>query len=219
MTNTFPNPHDYIIRQGIMLLISSPSGAGKSTLARKLLETHSNIKLSVSYTTRSPRPNEVHGRDYYFCSLEEFKTMEGQGDFLETAKVFGNWYGTLKSPVKEALSAGYDVLFDIDWQGTQALAQYMGERVVFFFVLPPSMRELEKRLHTRSEDAKETINLRMSQATNEISHWAEYDYVIINNKVEESMDGINAILKAERLKRIRQRGLDDFISALINEED
>jgi guanylate kinase len=213
----FLNPQDYITRRGIMMLISSPSGAGKSTLAKKLLETNGNIKLSVSYTTRAPRPNEVHGRDYHFCSLETFQEMKERGEFLEDAKVFGNWYGTPKAPVEEALNAGYDVLFDIDWQGTQTLSQRMGKQVVSIFVLPPSMIELEKRLHTRAEDAKETIDLRMSQAANEISHWAEYKYVIINHHLDESLENINAILKAERLSRKALNGLEDFINALLAE--
>lgn len=217
MTYSPPKLEDYVTRRGIMMVLSSPSGAGKSTLAKKLLESNETMKLSVSHTTRPPRPHEVDGKDYNFCALEEFETLKEQGDFLETAKVFGNFYGTLKAPVKEALHTGYDVLFDIDWQGTQQLAQKMGERVVSIFVLPPSMVELERRLHHRAGDSDEIIDLRMSQAASEISHWAEYDYVIVNNCLDESLAHIHDILKAERLRRERQWGLSNFIAALVGD--
>lgn len=200
-----------------MLVLSSPSGAGKTTIAKRLLERNPNMKLSVSNTTREPRPNEVDGRDYRFCTIEHFESLKEQGEFLESAKVFGNYYGTPRTPVDNALSRGEDVLFDIDWQGTQQLAQKMGERVVSIFVLPPSMVELEKRLHNRSEDSEDVIHTRMAQAANEISHWAEYDYVIVNNDLEESLASIDAILHAERLRRGRQKGLANFIQALTSE--
>lgn len=159
----------------------------------------------------------MDGRDYRFCTIEHFESLKEQGEFLESAKVFGNYYGTPRTPVDNALSRGEDVLFDIDWQGTQQLAQKMGERVVSIFVLPPSMVELEKRLHNRSEDSEDVIHTRMAQAANEISHWAEYDYVIVNNDLEESLASIDAILHAERLRRGRQKGLANFIQALTSE--
>ena len=218
MTVKTLNPDDYITRRGIMMVMSSPSGAGKTTLANKLLEINPMMRLSISHTTRAPRPHEVNGKDYNFCSVEEFEKLKEQGEFLETAKVFGNFYGTQKAPVKESLTTGYDVLFDIDWQGTQQLAQKMGERVVSIFVLPPSMVELEKRLHNRSADSDDTIALRMSQAATEISHWAEYDYVIVNNCLDESIGHVKDILNVERLRRERQWGLSNFIEALVSEE-
>jgi len=210
---------DYVTRRGIMMVLSSPSGAGKTTLARRLLTKHTNMRLSVSYTTRSPRPNEVEGRDYHFCSIDAFERLKEQGEFLESAKVFGHFYGTPKSAVKTALAAGQDVLFDIDWQGTQHLAQHMGEQVVSIFVLPPSMVELRERLYRRSEDSEQTIAVRMSEAASEISHWAEYDYVIVNYSLEKSLESIESILNAQRLRRGRQIGLSNFINALVSERE
>jgi guanylate kinase len=218
MEPTTLNVDDYVTRRGLMMVLSSPSGAGKTTLARRLLEKNSNMQLSVSHTTRSARPYEVEGRDYYFCTVEAFESLKEQGEFFETAKVFGNFYGTSKSPVKRALETGQDVLFDIDWQGTQQLAQHMGERVVSIFILPPSMIELQNRLHKRSSDSEDTIATRMSEAASEISHWAEYDYVIVNYSLDESLDNIEAILRAERLKRSRQIGLANFINALVEQK-
>ena len=212
------NLHENITRRGLMMVLSSPSGAGKTTLARGLLDNNPSMKLSVSHTTRNPRPNERAGRDYHFCSIEEFETLKEKGEFLETAKVFGHFYGTPKVPVQTALSQGQDVLFDIDWQGTQQLGHHMGEQVVSIFVLPPSMVELEKRLYKRSEDSSHIISLRMSQAASEMSHWAEYDYVIINHSLEKSLASIESILHAERLKRGRQVGLSNFIKALVSGE-
>jgi len=207
-----------IQRRGLMLVLSSPSGAGKTTLARGLLASDVNVTMSVSATTRSPRPGEVDGKDYRFLGVEDFLRMVQQGDFLEHAAVFGNHYGTPKAPVFEALAAGRDVLFDIDWQGTQQLRQQARDDVVSIFVLPPSREELERRLKTRAEDPADVIAKRMAKADGEISHWAEYDYVIINDDVTRAGAQIDVILKAERLKRERQPGLPDFVEGLMRGE-
>jgi len=207
-----------IKRRGLMLVLSSPSGAGKTTLARRLLESDSGIVMSVSATTRAMRPNEVEGRDYFFVSMEKFQVMVRGGEFLEHATVFGNRYGTPKKPVMDALARGSDVLFDIDWQGTQQLKQSAREDVVSIFVLPPSRRELERRLHTRAEDPAEVIAARMAKANDEISHWAEYDYVVINDDVVRAHGQIEMILAAERLRRSRQAGLAAFVSSLTGGE-
>jgi guanylate kinase len=201
-------------RRGLMLVLSSPSGAGKSTLARRLLESDPGITLSVSATTRFPRPGEVHGRDYYFVNAWEFENMVGEGAFLEHAKVFDHRYGTLKKAVETALSAGRDVLFDIDWQGTQQLAQKMPHDLVRVFVLPPSRAELERRLTTRAADPPDVVARRMAKADQEMSHWAEYDYVVVNDDVEAAHAKIAAILTAERQKRSRQVGLHAFVAGL-----
>lgn len=194
--------------------MSSPSGAGKTTLSRGLLETDDEIVMSVSATTRAPRPGEVDGKDYYFASVEEFGLMVNRREFLEHAKVFDNYYGTPKAPVEEALASGQDVLFDIDWQGTQQLKQNAGADVVSIFILPPSTQELERRLHSRAQDSAEVVASRMSKAADEMSHWAEYDYIIVNQDVAQSSAQIRAILDAERLKRPRQTGLDGFVKGL-----
>ncbi len=203
-----------IKRRGLMLVLSSPSGAGKTTLARRLLESDSRIVMSVSATTRPMRPNEVEARDYFFVSMEKFQAMVKGGEFLEHATVFGNRYGTPKKPVMDALAQGSDVLFDIDWQGTQQLKQSAREDVVSIFVLPPSRRELERRLHGRAEDPAEVIAARMAKANDEISHWAEYDYVVVNDDVVRAHGQIEMILAAERLRRSRQAGLAAFVSSL-----
>ena len=208
-----------IQQRGLMLVLSSPSGAGKTTIAKKLLDQKPSMKLSVSNTTRAPRPNEVDGKDYRFCTVEHFESLREQGEFLESAKVFGNYYGTPRTPVENALSKGEDILFDIDWQGTQQLAQRMGEGVISIFVLPPSIRELERRLQNRAEDSEDVIQDRMSQAAREISHWAEYDYVIINECLEKTLRNIEVILKAERLRRSRQKGLSAFVQGLMASEE
>ncbi|MEO0961277.1 MAG: guanylate kinase [Pseudomonadota bacterium] len=197
-----------------MFVMSSPSGAGKTTLSRGLLETDDDIVMSVSATTRAPRPGEVDGRDYYFASVEEFGLMVNRREFLEHAKVFDNYYGTPKAPVEEALANGQDVLFDIDWQGTQQLKQNAGADVVSVFILPPSTQELERRLHSRAQDSAEVVASRMSKAADEMSHWAEYDYIIVNQDIAQSSAQIRAILDAERLKRPRQTGLDGFVKGL-----
>ncbi len=197
-----------------MFVMSSPSGAGKTTLSRGLLETDDEIVMSVSATTRAPRPGEVDGKDYYFASVEEFGLMVNRREFLEHAKVFDNYYGTPKAPVEEALASGQDVLFDIDWQGTQQLKQNAGADVVSVFILPPSTQELERRLHSRAQDSAEVVASRMSKAADEMSHWAEYDYIIVNQDIAQSSAQIRAILDAERLKRPRQTGLDGFVKGL-----
>jgi guanylate kinase len=202
-------------QRGVLVALSSPSGAGKTTLTRRLLEHSSNFMLSVSVTTRSPRPGEVEGRDYYFKSKEVFEKMKKSEDFLEWAKVFGNYYGTLQQPVMTALEEGRDVLFDIDWQGTQQLTQKMGEDMISVFILPPSMGELEQRLYRRSQDHESTILDRMSKAVSEISHWAEYDYVLVNEDLDKTLSQILAIIQAEKLKKSRQLGLETFVKGLM----
>jgi len=206
-----------IARRGLMLVLSSPSGAGKSTLSRRLLETDTAIEMSVSATTRPMRRNEVEGRDYFFVSPERFEDMVKQDEFLEHATVFGNRYGTPRGPVEEALSRGKDVLFDIDWQGTQQLAQKAEGDLVRIFILPPSAGELERRLHTRAEDSAEVVAKRMEKAADEISHWAEYDYAIINDDLDRAEAEIRTILAAERMKRQRQTGLVAFVNTLIGQ--
>ena len=203
-----------ISRRGLMFVLSSPSGAGKTTLSRMLLETDPNVMMSVSATTRAPRPGEEHGKDYYFVFTEDFGLMVNRGELLEHAKVFGNYYGTPKAPVDDALAAGRDVLFDIDWQGTQQLEQNAATDLVRVFILPPSTMELERRLRARAQDSDEVVAGRMAKASEEMSHWAEYDYVIVNNDVASSFDQLKAILTAERLKRARQTGLSDFAKKL-----
>jgi guanylate kinase len=203
-----------VARRGLMLVLSSPSGAGKTTLSRRLLENDANLVLSVSATTRPKRPNEREGVDYYFVTREEFERMRQEGDFLEQATVFDYRYGTRKKPVTDALSAGKDVLFDIDWQGTQQLKERTREDLVSVFVLPPSHAELERRLKERAQDSDDVVSRRMAKAADEISHWAEYDYVIINDDINAAQARITAILTAERLKRARQIGLSDFVRAL-----
>ena len=201
----------HIPRRGILLVMSSPSGAGKTTLSRKLLSADKNISLSVSVTTRKPRPAEVDGRDYHFIGQGDFDRMVARGELLEWAKVFGNCYGTPRKPVEEALQVGRDVLFDIDWQGTQQLAETMRDDLVRLFILPPSAEALHDRLIARAQDAATVVAKRMAEAASEISHWAEYDYVIINDVVDEAHRQVMAILTAERLRRRRQLGLTEFV--------
>ncbi len=201
-------------RRGLMLVLSSPSGAGKTTISRRLLESDPDISLSVSATTRQPRAGEVDGRDYVFTDQVAFNLMVNRDQLLEHAKVFGNYYGTPRAPVEKSLSEGKDVLFDIDWQGTQQLAQKAREDLVSVFILPPNWHTLEARLRTRALDSDEIIAGRMAEASSEMSHWAEYDYVIINSDIEASVDAVKAILHSERLKRRRLLGLPDFVKAL-----
>jgi guanylate kinase len=203
-----------ITRSGLMLVLSSPSGAGKTTLSRKLLEADSAVTLSISVTTRPPRPGEVDGRDYHFIDAKRFDEMVARGELLEWARVFDHCYGTPRAPAAAALAAGRDVLFDIDWQGTQQLREKARSDLASIFVLPPSMAELEKRLRSRAQDPEDTIRRRMTQATEEMSHWAEYDYVVVNVEIEQAFAEVRAILAAERLKRERQPGLSAFVRAL-----
>jgi guanylate kinase len=205
---------DAITRRGVMLVLSSPSGAGKTTLSRKLLEAHPDIVMSVSVTTRPRRGGEVDGRDYHFIDAARFDAMEKGGDLLESAHVFGHSYGSPRRPVDEAIARGRDVLFDIDWQGTQKLRELARSDLVSVFVLPPSMQELERRLHSRAQDSDAIIAARMAKAVDEMSHWAEYDYVVINRDLEHTFADVEAILAAERLKRDRQTGLSTFVRGL-----
>jgi guanylate kinase len=205
---------DSVARRGLMLVLSSPSGAGKTTLSRKLLDEDKNVMLSVSVTTRKMRPGEKDGRDYRFIDRRQFDALVEKNELLEWAEVFDNYYGTPKKPVMDALAAGRDVLFDIDWQGTQQLGDKAPNDLVSVFVLPPSIPELERRLHKRAQDDYETIHRRMAKAADEMSHWAEYDYVVINRDLDQAFADVSAILAAERLKRERQPGLSDFVRTL-----
>ena len=201
-------------RRGMMIVLSSPSGAGKTSLSRKLLEKNKNLFLSISFTTRPPRPLEVNESDYFFVNDKKFIDMLNKDEFLEHAKVFDFYYGTPKKPVMNALKSGKDILFDIDWQGTQQLMNSVQDDLVKIFVLPPSAKELEKRLLKRNQDTDETVKNRMSKASDEISHYAEYDYIIINEDFDESLEKINSILIAEGLKRTRQNKIQDVIKSL-----
>jgi guanylate kinase len=203
-----------ITRRGLMLVLSSPSGAGKTTISRRLLELEANVVMSVSATTRPRRPGEVEGRDYCFVDPSEFSLMINRGQLLEHAKVFGNYYGTPRAPVEAALKAGRDVLFDIDWQGTQQLQDSAPRDLVSVFVLPPSTRELERRLRARAQDSDEVVAGRMAKAADEISHYPEYQYIILNDDIERSVANVRSILAAERLRRERQIGLPDFVKGL-----
>jgi guanylate kinase len=207
--------NDNIQRRGLMLVLSSPSGAGKTTLSRRLLESDKSITLSVSATTRARRATEREGVDYYFVGMEKFEGMIQAGEFLEHAHVFGNRYGTPRAVVMDELARGRDILFDIDWQGTQQLKEKMRDDLVSIFILPPSHAELERRLKTRAEDSDEIVAARMAKAADEISHWPEYDYVIVNNDVDKALGDIQAILNAERLRRTRQTGISEFVSKLV----
>lgn len=206
--------NEHVARRGLMFVLSSPSGAGKSTLARKLLEADDNMSLSVSATTRAPRPSEVDGREYKFLSKEQFEEMADRGEFLEHAMVFGNHYGTPRAPVEAMLIQGKDVLFDVDWQGARALHAAAEQDVVRIFILPPSMAELERRLRARNEDAEDVIKKRMARSLDEISHWEEYDYVLVNTLLEQTLAQIKQILAAERLKRHRQMWLQLHVERL-----
>jgi guanylate kinase len=203
-----------IQRRGLMLVLSSPSGAGKTTISRELLKTDEDLKLSISVTTRKRRPGEVSGRDYHFYSVDEFNQMVENEQLLEYAKVFDHYYGTPRAPVEDTLNAGKDVLFDIDWQGTQQLSQMARGDLVSIFILPPSWDELQRRLTARAQDSEETVEKRMAKAADEMSHWAEYDYVIINHDFDKSVKKVQKILASERLKRSRQIGLAEFVKGL-----
>jgi guanylate kinase len=207
----------YIPRRGLLFILSSPSGAGKTTLSKKLLAADSNIAMSVSVTTRKPRPGEVDGKDYHFITKDQFEAMIAAGQLLEWASVFGNLYGTPREPVESALNAGKDVLFDIDWQGTQQMAQAMKEDLVRVFILPPSVEALRQRLINRNQDSSTVVAKRMAEASREISHWPEYDYVVVNDIIDDAHRQITSILTAERLRRRRQLGLTEFVRALTTE--
>ena len=203
-------------RRGLMLVLSSPSGAGKTTISRRLLAAErERMALSVSVTTRPARPGEVEGRDYFFIDKPRFAAMVANGELLEHANVFGNLYGTPRAAVDAALARGTDVLFDIDWQGTQQLRETARTDVVSIFVLPPDMASLEKRLRQRAQDSEEVVRGRMAKASDEMSHWAEYDYIVVNREIDISVAQVHAILVAERLKRERQVGLGDFVRGLM----
>jgi guanylate kinase len=203
-----------IARRGLMLVLSSPSGAGKTTLSRMLLTEERNITLSISVTTRARRPGEVHGRHYYFIDRARFDDLRKRGDLLEYAEVFGNFYGTPRRPVEKALRLGRDVLFDVDWQGTKQLRRRASADLVSVFILPPSSGELARRLHSRAQDDQTVIRARMAKAAGEMSHWSEYDYVVVNRELSRSFSEVRAILAAERLKRQRQTGLSTFVRGL-----
>jgi guanylate kinase len=201
-------------RRGLMLVMSSPSGAGKTTIARELLGRDSEIAMSVSATTRPPRPGEVAGKDYFFVSEEEYQRMVSKGEFLEHAKVFDNYYGTPREPVEKILKSGNDVLFDVDWQGTQQLRENARDDLVSIFVLPPSTEELSRRLTERAQDSEDVVRKRMAKASDEMSHYIEYDYIIVNHEIDESVEQVQSILEAERMKRERLIGLHEFVECM-----
>ncbi|MGR6466123.1 guanylate kinase [Rhizobium sp. PAMB 3182] len=206
-----------IKRRGLMLVISSPSGAGKSTIARNVLEADKAIGLSVSVTTRKRRPSEIEGVHYHFISIRDFERMRDTDALLEWAEVHGNFYGTPREPVETAMAEGRDMLFDIDWQGAQQLQEKMSADVVSIFILPPSIDELQARLHRRAEDSEEVIQTRLANARAEIEHWREYDYVIVNDDLDRAFSSLKSIVSAERLRRDRRPGLFEFVNALMDE--
>ncbi len=201
-------------RRGLMFVLSSPSGAGKTTISRALLRNNEDVMISISATTRPRRPGEVQGQDYYFTDIPEFNKMIEKGNMLEYAKVFGHYYGTPREPVERALAAGKDILFDIDWQGTQQLSEIARQDLVTLFILPPSGKELERRLRARGRDTDDDIRHRMAKASDEMTHYSEYDYVIVNEDIDSSIEKAQLILDAERLKRHRTIGLSDFVKGL-----
>ncbi len=206
-----------MIRRGLLLILSSPSGAGKSTLSRMLMEWDPTMRFSVSATTRPPRPGETDGREYYFRSRNDFQSMVAAGDMLEHAEVFGNLYGSPRGPVEAAMKAGRDTVFDIDWQGGQQIKQSMRDDVVSIFILPPSIAELERRLRGRGQDSDEVIAGRMAKSRDEISHWAEYDFVLVNTDLDATFEDLKTIVQGQRLRRDRQPALAEFVRGL-NEE-
>lgn len=203
-----------IARRGFMLVLSSPSGVGKTTIAHKILGCETNVELSISVTTRPKRPLEKEGEDYRFVNQKQFQHMVKEGQLLEHAQVYGHLYGTPKATIEKLLSKGIDVLFDIDWQGTQQLKQVATSDLVSIYLLPPTFKDLEDRLYKRATDGAETVRMRMTKAADELSHWAEYDYVIVNHDLEETVQAVQSILQAERLKRRRQSGLANFVNGL-----
>ncbi len=206
-----------IQRRGLMLVISSPSGAGKSTIARNLLESDPHMSISVSVTTRKRRPSEIEGRHYFFKSIREFEGLRQTDALLEWAEVHGNFYGTPRDAVETAMSEGQDMLFDIDWQGAQQLQEKMGGDVVSIFILPPTMAELQSRLHRRAEDTEEVIATRLANSRSEIEHWLEYDYIVVNEDLDSAFASVKAIVEAERLRRDRRPGLFEFVNGLLTE--
>ena len=206
-----------VARRGLMLVLSSPSGAGKTTIARRLREEDNSVEMSISHTTRPRRNGEQDGKDYHFVDRETFTRMRDQGEFLEWAVVFDNYYGTTRKPVEDALAAGRDVLFDVDWQGAASLRDQAKNDVVTVFVLPPTAADLEQRLNERAQDTPEIVRRRMLGASNEIQHWDEYDYVVINHDIGCSVEAVRAILAAERLRRTRLTGLRQFVKKLQTE--
>ena len=215
--NTATTPLQPIARRGLMLVISSPSGAGKSTIARTLLADDKQLSLSVSVTTRQRRPSEIADVHYHFVSKREFERMRDSDALLEWAEVHGNFYGTPREPVETAMAEGRDMLFDIDWQGAQQLQDKMSADVVSVFILPPTMTELQSRLHRRAEDSEAVIATRLNNSRSEIEHWREYDYVLINEDLNTAFDSVQSIVKAERLRRDRRHGMFDFIRGLLEE--
>ena len=204
-------------KKGVMLVLSSPSGAGKSSICKSLMSLDTNLSLSISTTTRKKRPNENSGEDYFFVSTEKFKEMLSNNHFLEHASVFDNYYGTDKSLVEKKINNGEDLIFDIDWQGAQQLREKMREDIVSIFILPPNKKELERRLKSRGQDSAEVVKKRMDGASAEITHWAEYDYVVINEDLNQSVKAVLVILKAERMKRTRQEGLVEFVRSITDD--
>jgi len=205
-------------RRGLLIILSSPSGAGKSTLSRRLLEADPEVRFSISATTRPPRPGETEGREYYFKTRAVFQAMADAGEMLEHAEVFGHYYGTPRAPVEAAIAEGHDVLFDVDWQGGQQIRNSsLADSVVSIFILPPSIAELENRLRARGQDTAEVVAARMAKSRDEISHWAEYDYVLVNTTLAECEQQLRAIIAAERLRRDRQPGLMPFVTRLNRE--
>ena len=205
-------------RRGLLIILSSPSGAGKSTLAKRLLAWDTGMRFSISATTRAPRPGEEHGREYYFHTREEFIQMVDRGEMLEHAEVFGNFYGSPQGPVESAINGGQDVLFDVDWQGGQQVRNSaLGKHVLSIFILPPSIPELERRLISRGQDSKEVIDSRMAKSRDEISHWPEYDYVLVNDDLEATEDRLKTIISAERLRLTQQPDVMDVVRTLNKE--
>ena len=204
-------------KKGVMLVLSSPSGAGKSSICKSLMSLDTNLSLSISTTTRKKRPNENSGEDYFFVSTEKFKEMLSNNHFLEHASVFDNYYGTDKSLVEKKINNGEDLIFDIDWQGAQQLREKMREDIVSIFILPPSKKELARRLKSRGQDSADVVKKRMDGASAEITHWAEYDYVVINEDLNQSVKAVLVILKAERMKRTRQEGLVEFVRSITHD--
>ncbi len=207
-----------IARRGLMLVLSSPSGAGKSTIAGNLLRDDHSLEISISVTTRAKRPSEIAGKHYHFITIPQFERMRDNGELLEWAEVHGNFYGTPREPVEQAMAEGRDMLFDIDWQGALQLQEKMKADIVSIFVLPPTMTELQSRLHRRAEDSEDVIRTRLLNSRAEIEHWREYDYVIVNDDLDEAFGHVNCIVNAERVRRDRRHGLFDFVGTLLTEE-